>query len=390
MTDKKHKCHKCGHSFMDSTHLNRHLNNSSDCVSKVKLENIRNHICKGCNCSFSRKDSLDRHLKTCKKFKSIYIKSDNVRGNNNNSHNTNSDITNSDNTNSDIAASINGVSNNNNNIRNNNNVHNNVNVNYNLVPFCKESVMCLSPSEKIQILTSDTPFHDIISKINFDPDKKYNHNIYYKIKDGYGKIFNGDDWVIEPINSILNSLNRARHSDLIYVHDELDEVLPKDTPCLSKTASCLRVIAEILEPKNNDSKQKKILNSYTKKIMDDNSELGKISMDRTKNIPHESDSQSVNPNIELLLPYYAIIKANNDLKFIAGYLLSTFFDDTNPTPDDIIAFIDNTHNNKHLNLIVTYLASSSHYNINVNAIKKYINRYDDMIDIINLLDTPSA
>ena len=215
MTDKKHKCHKCGHSFMDSTHLNRHLNNSSDCVSKVKLENIRNHICKGCNCSFSRKDSLDRHLKTCKEFNSINNKSDiEVCINVNNINN------------SDIAININTNNNKKSDIAADTNVNNN-HVNDILPPVTQKNVLRI-PHFQIRNIFNGDLLETIVVKVIFCPDISKYHNIVFKNANDHCMIHDGKNWDKKSIVHVMESLCGADNTNVLDNIQEIHFYLPAD------------------------------------------------------------------------------------------------------------------------------------------------------------------
>lgn len=68
MENNKFKCHNCGKSFADDTHLQRHKNRKTPCLIRDISPELVNHPnrCIFCNKIFVQHQSLTRHLKICK------------------------------------------------------------------------------------------------------------------------------------------------------------------------------------------------------------------------------------------------------------------------------------------------------------------------------------
>ena len=171
-----------------------------------------------------------------------------------------------------------------NNIKNNN-IHGNNQIisgdngkiivkNYNLFPFGKDGVDCLSIPEKITIFSSDeNPMEMIIVKVNLDINKPNHHNVGIKdLQSGYGIIFDGDKWLTERISAIMEVLLESKEKDLLKIHDEIKDFLSDDVNKSIKDT--LNDLNHNLNRGNHiDIKSKKTLIAHLKKYFYNNRKL---------------------------------------------------------------------------------------------------------------------
>lgn len=189
-----YSCSCCKKKFNKKSHYENHLNRKIKCTPNIEpivVEN-NNNICENCNKVYSRKDSLNRHKikcvninQTCKK---IVNKDGNVILGNNNKIIINQ---------------------------------------YNLCPFAKDGTDCLSTGDKVAIFSStENPLEMIIVKVNLDPIKLDHHNVgITDLQSGYGIIFDGDKWITERINVIMEVLLNSKEKDLLKIYDEIKDFL---------------------------------------------------------------------------------------------------------------------------------------------------------------------
>ena len=262
-----------------------------------------------------------------------------------------------------------------------------------LSAFCKENIRCLTIREKIEILESPNMLLAIIVKMGFDPYLAQNHNIYYhNSKDGFGLVFNGSKWATEYIHYFISRLFCTRFQNLKDIFNELEQYFSNDIKF--QILQAFDRINRLINPNDNvNNKDKKIFAAHIKKIIVNNCNFGRISMMCTKDITHIPDFEILEPPIFTESAFdtdfiRCRLEENKCLKRLSKNLLQIIFpdDDTNPTRDDIIAFIDNTHNNKHLNIVINCLSNALLFdqNISINIINRKIALHDEMNAFIYL------
>lgn len=261
----EYQCNRCTKIFSRKADYDKHRMRKKPCSFKKNVGIIPNiHACKCCKKKFNRKDSYDRHIKSCTKH--INILKDN----------------------NEISNSQFVVGN------NNNNNCNNIVIKYNLFPFAKDGIDCLSTSEKIAIFTSEqNPYEMIIIKVNLDPLKINHHNIGIPdLHRGYGMIYNGNEWITEKISVILEILLNSKEKDLLKIHNEIKDFLSEDIN--KEIKNKMDDLNNTLNPRNPiEIKAKNILTTHLKKYFYNNRNLaldaqkymhpGKVSIHENKN-----------------------------------------------------------------------------------------------------------
>ena len=113
----------------------------------------------------------------------------------------------------------------------------------------------------------------IIVKINLDPTKLDHHNVGFTDKQsGYGIIFDGDKWLTERIDVILEVLFDSKEKDLLKIYDEIRDFLSDDTNVVIKDT--LHNLNKKINPRNKiDSSSKKNLIAHLKKHFYNNRDL---------------------------------------------------------------------------------------------------------------------
>ena len=143
-----------------------------------------------------------------------------------------------------------------------------------MFPFGKDGVDCLTTPEKIAIFSSDeNPMEMIIVKVNLDVNKPNHHNVGIPdLHSGYGIIFDGDKWITERINVIMNVLLDSKEKDLLKIHGEIKDFLSED---VNKTIKdTLGDLNHNLNRGNHiDIKSKKTLIAHLKKHFYSNKNL---------------------------------------------------------------------------------------------------------------------
>ena len=163
------KCKKCKNILKTKQSLSRHENICGNKNPKITFE------CEYCESVFSRNDSLKRHYNTCK-CKKMTIKNNN--NNNNNTTKKNNNITKKNNINANIKG-------------NNNKIIQKPIYNVNLIMFSKDGIKSLGSKEYKKIFGSEKHMiEELITQINFNPDKPQHHNVY-----------------CQDLNEILNDMN---------------------------------------------------------------------------------------------------------------------------------------------------------------------------------------
>lgn len=205
--------------------------------------------------------------------------------------------------------------------------HINLHKNYNLIPFAKDKIDCLSLTEKIKIFNLDNVMaiiETLIVYINLDYKKTNNHNFFYKnIKNDYGMIYNGEKWIKKRINKILQILCDARKQNLWDIYEEIQFYLPNNIK--NKYKNVLDNIDNILRPNDEiGQKNKKSLFTNIKKYMIDHYELGEDAMlNIIFNANNNIDKRFPGTNytidqIERHIKLTKLIKERNNLTLLLG------------------------------------------------------------------------
>lgn len=241
----QYKCDTCFKVFTKKSTYERHINRKNPCTFAENIDSkIKIHTCKKCNKTFNRKDHFIRHYKTC-----TGINSNNQKNIKNGRDIINSQIINGDNSKIIIKQ-------------------------YNLFPFSKDGTDCLSIPEKIAIFSSDeNPMEMIIVKMNLDVNKPNHHNVGIPdLQSGYGIIFDGDKWITERINVIMEVMLDSKEKDLIKIHNEIKEFLSDDVN--ESIKDTLNDLNHKLNRGNHiDVKSKKTLIAHLKKHFYNNRNL---------------------------------------------------------------------------------------------------------------------
>lgn len=246
-----YKCNNCGKLFNKKFDMDRHINAKNKC-RKNNEKNVNNNqpkrfICLACEKIFGRKDSLIRHEKVCE------IKTEH------NIINKNENINTENNYGNQFFGNING---------------NVIMNNYNLFTFGKDGIDCLTTPEKIAIFFSDeNPMEMIIVKVNLDSKKKNHHNVGYTDQhSGYGIIFDGNKWLTERIDIILQILFESKEKDLLKIYDEIKDFLSDDLNGTIRNK--LNDLSKAIEPRNKiDLDAKRNLIAHLKKHLYNNRNL---------------------------------------------------------------------------------------------------------------------
>ncbi len=341
-------CSRCHKSFYDKSHYQTHINRKIPCLisenNKVDATDLQ---CHKCGKIFSKPFSLKRHLNTVCKNK----KSDNTIITDTNNGNINQF-----------------------NIGNNNNL---IIKQYNLLPFNKDGIDCLSTPDKIAIYSSaESAIEMIVIKINLDPKKINHHNVgYTDVHKGYGIIFDGDRWLTERIDVILEALLETKENDLKKIHDEIKIFLTDDSNNTIKNK--LNDLNRILRPKNIfDVKSKKILIAHLKKHFYNNKHLVLDAKKFTDHLSSISDNKKSNNQIQLKEGFTIDdvdigIKKNNSIlslkKDFALYILNQNNKISQIDHKSISQLISDTTDLKVISAITNLIIFSYFSDVNIDA-----------------------
>lgn len=234
-----YKCKDCSKYFDHKGTYERHINRKNKCTqcdnSNLKTSNF---TCDECDKHFTRKDSLKRHLKVC----SI--------------HNTK--------INKYLDKKINNIAGNDQIIKNHSD--NIVINNYNLIPFTKDDINALTTKEKLALFSSNkNPMEQITLDINLNPDRPQNHNVgCTDLHSGFGIYFNGERWLEERINVIIEQLMTSKEKDLSIVRNHIRDLL--NDSAQKEIDTIMDDLQKTLCPVDKfREKAKKILASHLKK-----------------------------------------------------------------------------------------------------------------------------
>jgi hypothetical protein len=369
----KYVCKKCNKTFDRKYVFDRHNARKTSCVFGSKTnKKLTENKCEKCDCAFSRKDALLRHNKNCNGTK-IITTNKSVSGKNNTA----------------IQCDIKG--NKNNVVINNNNY---------LFAFGKDGIDCLSSPEKITIFESDeNPMEMIVVKTNLDPLKLNPHNVgVTDLHSGYGIIFDGNRWLTERIDIIMEVLLNSKEKDLLDIYEDIKESLSEDGHKSVKNA--LDDLDKGIRPRTKmDVKAKKNLIAHLKKHLYDKHHLALEAKKRTTNddnITNVKEKRCKN----ILKPGLTIEELDRQIKFkklmkvrieknkeIAKYLLNVLVDDnliTNKEFKLIDSRIDSITDIDTLQIIVMLLTKSSYFSdkISNESIDNKIKKFHEMNELV--------
>jgi uncharacterized C2H2 Zn-finger protein len=250
----EYQCKNCSKIFFKKYNYTRHIERKTPCSILKKSFQVKkkNFKCKKCKKIFNRKDNYIRHINKC-------------------SCTSNTDLSLKKNTKQKIIGNISGQ------VLNGdiNGDHNKFIIkNYNLFPFGKDGIDCLTIPEKIAIFSSDeNPMEMIIVKVHLDPLKLNHHNVGYTDEhSGYGIIFDGDKWLTERIEVIMEVLLESKEQDLLKIHDEIKHILTDDKN--KNIENTLNNLDRKLRPTNKiDTASKRNLIAHLKKHFYNKKEL---------------------------------------------------------------------------------------------------------------------
>jgi hypothetical protein len=285
------KCERCKRIFYNKEHLERHSKRKILCTyvnDKNEGNNDtknKDNQCEKCNKYFSRPFTLKRHQETiCNKNN----KAQNINNAKTKKGNINQIINNGDNNKIIIKQ-------------------------YNLFPFGKDGIDCLTTPEKIAIFSSDeNPMEMIIVKVHLDPEKINHHNVGYKDDhSGYGIIFDGDEWLTERIEVILEVLLQSKEKDLLKIYDEIKHFLSHNSN--GNIKNTLDNLNRKLRPMNKiDAKSKKNLIDHLKKHFFNNRNLVLEAKKHTENKKYNNHHKNNYNNI--LKDGYTIEDVDREIK----------------------------------------------------------------------------
>lgn len=351
----QYQCNQCYKYFSLKCDYDRHLARKRPCKpNRNKDIRPKTYDCDCCHQKFSRKDHFNKHI-CIPTDKSV----------------ANTAVSTCKSTNKIIKGSYNC------NIYGGDNNSKNIYINYNLAPFGKESMDCLSLDEKINILNSKNILQSIIISINFNPTKFNNHNVYYgDVKNGYGMVYDGKSWRKERISSILNTLCDTRHKNLNDIYDEIKFYLPPQDK--TQIRRVLDSVDCLIYPRLRiDFVNRENFHSHTKIDMVNNSKLGKTAMDNTNNCAYYDTALAKLAEEPKFIgkPKYTVaemqreINLNHRLKKFAVYSLKILY--TNDLVaytdfDNILAFIDVEPDNSHLRAVIHVIDNAICHNTSAN------------------------
>lgn len=376
----QYQCKKCFRYFGNKTDFDRHLARKTPCDQDVNIyTEPKNLKCKVCDKNFHRKDKFNEHNKKHHPINLNNNKNDNMV-NNIGDHNNNS---------------VNIV-----NIKNYNN--------YIPFPFGKDGIGCLTTPEKIAIFSSDeNPLEMILIKINLDPHKINHHNVGIPdLQSGYGIIFDGNKWITERINVIMEVLLNSKEKDLMDIYNEIKGFLSADANDNIKTT--LGGINHTINPINKiNVNAKKNLIAHLKKHLYNNRHLALEAKKRTNNLLMNSlnknqknilkDGVTIDDLDNYIKNKKIIDSRMNTNKKIAMYLLEKILDlnDVNSYNYKLINDkIEESTNLDELFIIINFLTRSLCYGnkINIKMINSQIsnktntnsNKIENYFDILKI------
>ena len=345
-----YKCSRCKKEFLQKCKYTEHMNRKFPCAIKKKLDNNDNDInpdesyCDICNKSFSRPDALKRHLETSKHKK----KSSTAAPINNNKIYKNK-------------GTINQIIGDKNKITNNNF--------YLISPFSQEEIDHLTTKEKLAIFFSnDDPIVLIIILTNLNPLTPQYHNVgYTNSHEGYGYIFNGKNWEIKPIQTIMNDLLYSKREDLLKIYREIKEYLTDDDhKDIEEKLDDLNCNVEPKLESDIKLRRKLIMNLKAKFVNNKHLVQAAIKNSNKEIIDCEEPYNNHDFNIKLkngisVDQLDIILKDKNQLllkKDVAYYILQKIDNIDNSERQELVQNIDQTRDLKQINIIIQLITES--------------------------------
>lgn len=255
-------CDKCEKTFLTMGYLNRHRLQSI--CTKINI-----YTCEKCNATYDKYISWYSHVKKNNCILIAIPAKKTLNKNNNNNYDekfenmlkemeimkqtisdlkmektkNNTEITNIMNQNTNIL-------NQNTNIMNQNNINNNVVI---LSKFGNEDLSKLTDNELYQILKGGLNVASkLVEKLHFNKNLPENHNILFKnLNNKYGEIYNGDDWISQQKNDIINDL----FDNNKFLIDSIDK---NSLPYKNLNENIKKRINEVLEADNDSEIAKNI------------------------------------------------------------------------------------------------------------------------------------
>jgi len=348
----EYQCNKCSKKFIRHGDYDRHLARKTPCtVTKNIDKKIKIYKCKYCDTTSNRIDVIDRHTKTCAN-NTMEI---NIKNNKNKNKNGTQVITTGN--------------------------YNNITIKqYNLFPFGKDGIDCLTTPEKIAIFSSDeNPMEMIIVKVNPDSVKINHHNVGYTDEhNGYGIIFDGDSWLTERIDVIMEILFESKEKDLLKIYNEIKDFLSDhDNNTIKNTLDDLN---KKINPRNRiDVASKKNLIAHLKKHFYNNRNLVIEAKHQTENNKTKSNNCK-NKLKNILKDGFTVedvdkiikLKKINDQKIIlkkemAKDLLYKLDEINNIEKEPTIKFIDQVTDINILKIIIRLLSKTYCFRNNFNT-----------------------
>lgn len=271
-------CKRCKKEFSKKYDFDNHKNRKIPCKRNEALKKKKKLFdCDYCSKKFTRQYILNRHtqnihadiiqniktngddnttLNHCKQ-RDVIIKNKNVR----NTHNGDKikNIHNGDNV---------------------NNIHyENVYNNYNIVPFGKDGIDCLTLKEHFEILNNKkNPLEAIVLSVNLNEKRPDHHNISVSsLGKSYGQIYDGKKWDYESINLIIDTIVTSKEKDLNNIYENIKEFINEDYDKIfsNKLDECRKI--------RSDEKKLKMMSHHLKLLLRNNNHLVK---DTQKGIIH--------------------------------------------------------------------------------------------------------
>ena len=354
-----YKCYRCGKEFLQKSKYMEHTNRIFPCTIKDVLDDNSNicleeSYCEICKKSFSRPDALKRHLTTSKHGKIL----------------SGPPIVN--------------------NIRTSNN---NLCV---ISPFCQEEIDYLTTKEKLSIFLSNNedPIILIINLTNLNPATPQYHNVgYTSLHDGYGYIFNGKNWNIMDIQTIMNELLYSKRKDLLKIYHEIKEFLTdEDRTMIKEKVNDLDYIKGL----GQNSRIKKRLVMYLKAAFVNNRHLVKTAIKksnrqiidhRESNDNFDLDNIKLKNNIHIDQLDVILQERKKQLllkKEVAHFILQKILNIDNMERQELAQKIDQIYDFKQINMVIQLITESfcTGDKINNNIIEDKISKKTEMYKFV--------
>jgi hypothetical protein len=100
-----------------------------------------------------------------------------------------------------------------------------------LNPFGEENINFLTQTNYMKIFMRGTmSVIALIKKIHFNKNIPENHNVYvFCMRDDYGILFNGDHWIIQDINILLDEMYKNSAQHLLEHFEQMRDIIDEQT-----------------------------------------------------------------------------------------------------------------------------------------------------------------